>query len=92
MIMVSSEVVRVSDLPSTIRGREPSRNNLFDDFELLREARESFERQFILKKLEENGWNITRTADVLGLERSNLHRKLKAYNLGNEKGDRGPEA
>jgi len=40
-----------------------------------------FERQFILKKLEENEGNITKTAEVLGLERSNLHKKLKSLKV-----------
>jgi len=47
----------------------------------LREAREEFEREFILQKLEENDWNISRTAEVIELERSNLHRKIKSYGI-----------
>ncbi|PYT05781.1 MAG: Fis family transcriptional regulator [Acidobacteria bacterium] len=52
--------------------------------ETLRRARENFEREFILRRLEENNWNISRTADALGLERSNLYRKMKAYGLKSE--------
>src|SRR5438093_2810409 len=52
--------------------------------ETLRRAREHFEREFILRRLEENNWNISRTADALGLERSNLYRKMKAYGLKSE--------
>lgn len=47
----------------------------------LKDARESFEKDFITKKLEENAWNISKTAEVLGIERSNLHRKIKAYDI-----------
>lgn len=47
----------------------------------LREAREEFERDFIVQKLEENDWNISRTAEVIELERSNLHRKIKSYGI-----------
>lgn len=47
----------------------------------LREAREDFERSFIVQKLEENDWNISRTAEVIELERSNLHRKIKSYGI-----------
>jgi len=47
----------------------------------LREAREGFEREFIIQKLEENDWNISRTAEVIELERSNLHRKIKSYGI-----------
>lgn len=47
----------------------------------LREAREEFEREFIIQKLEENDWNISRTAETIELERSNLHRKIKSYGI-----------
>jgi two-component system nitrogen regulation response regulator NtrX len=51
------------------------------DGESLREARDRFEREYILRRLREHHWNITRTAERLGIERSNLHRKLKAYGI-----------
>ncbi len=47
----------------------------------LREAREEFEREFLIQKLEENDWNISRTAEIIELERSNLHRKIKSYGI-----------
>jgi len=47
----------------------------------LKDAKEIFERDFILRKLKENNFNISRTAQVLGIERSYLHRKIKQYNL-----------
>ena len=47
----------------------------------LKQAREAFERDFIARKLEENSWNVSRTAEVLDIERSNLHRKIKAYHI-----------
>jgi two-component system nitrogen regulation response regulator NtrX len=47
----------------------------------LQEARVQYERGLILSKLDEQGWNVSRTARVLGLERSYLHRKMKAYGL-----------
>ncbi len=47
----------------------------------LKDARDAFERDFIVKKLEENAWNISKTAEVLDMERSNLHRKIKAYDI-----------
>lgn len=59
---------------------ESARSDYFS-FNTLREARESFERDFIMRKLEENNWNISKTAEVLDIERSNLHRKIKAYDI-----------
>ncbi len=47
----------------------------------LKEAKTDFERAFILGRLEENDWNVSKTAEVIGIERSNLHRKIRAYNI-----------
>jgi two-component system nitrogen regulation response regulator NtrX len=47
----------------------------------LAEAREDFERRFILAKYRECGGNMSRTAEALGVERSNLYRKMKGYGL-----------
>jgi two-component system nitrogen regulation response regulator NtrX len=47
----------------------------------LREARDEFEKQYILSKLREFAGNVSRTADALGVERSNLYRKLHAYGI-----------
>ncbi len=47
----------------------------------LQEARTQYERDVILSSLDENGWNVSQTARVLGLERSYLHRKMKTYGI-----------
>ncbi|MBC6442123.1 MAG: sigma-54-dependent Fis family transcriptional regulator [Rhodobacteraceae bacterium] len=47
----------------------------------LREAREMFEREYMIAQLNRFGGNISRTADFVGMERSALHRKLKTLNL-----------
>jgi len=47
----------------------------------LRDARQEFEKEFILKTLKEQDWNISKTAQVLGVERSHLHRKIKSYGI-----------
>ena len=44
-----------------------------------------FEKKFIMKKLQENEGNISKTADSIGLERSNLHRKIKTHSLESKK-------
>lgn len=48
---------------------------------VLKDARDAFEKDFIIRKLEENSWNVSRTAELLDIERSNLHRKIKAYDI-----------
>ncbi|HEV2646031.1 MAG TPA: sigma-54 dependent transcriptional regulator [Acidobacteriaceae bacterium] len=52
-----------------------------EDFSTLLEAREAYERDFILKKLEECGGNVSRTAEALGMERSNFYRKMKTLGV-----------
>jgi len=47
----------------------------------LKDARHEFEKDFILKILKENDWNVSRTAEVLGVERSHLHRKIKGFGI-----------
>lgn len=47
----------------------------------LRDARHGFERDFIVQTLKENEWNISRTAAILGIERSHLHRKIKSFGI-----------
>ena len=46
-----------------------------------REARARFEKEFLVQKITENSGNISKTAEVIGLERSYLHRKIKAYGI-----------
>lgn len=47
----------------------------------LKIARAIFEKQYILRKLEENKGNVSKTAEMIGLERSHLHRKMKTYGI-----------
>ena len=51
------------------------------DFTSLHEARAAYERDYILKKLDENHGNVSRAAEVLGLERSHLYRKMKTLGI-----------
>jgi DNA-binding NtrC family response regulator len=52
----------------------------------LREYREKSERQYIVDTLRMTGWNISRTAILLGVERTNLHKKIRAYQI--QRGER----
>lgn len=83
-IVCQGEMIQGNDLPASIL-----RNNHAEKVEstfdvaahTLREARHEFEKSFIISKLEEFEWNVTRTAEAIGIERSNLHRKIKAYGI-----------
>jgi two-component system nitrogen regulation response regulator NtrX len=50
----------------------------------LREAREIFEREYLLAQINRFGGNISRTASFIGMERSALHRKLRALGVSSE--------
>jgi two-component system nitrogen regulation response regulator NtrX len=50
----------------------------------LRDARQEFEKEFILKTLRENDFNVSKCAQILGVERSHLHRKIKSFGIETE--------
>jgi two-component system nitrogen regulation response regulator NtrX len=82
VIMTPRDVIGPEDLPPPLRPRDAESTG--DDGQrerTLKEAREAFERAFILSELRANEWNMTRTAERLGIERSHLYRKLKAYGI-----------
>jgi two-component system nitrogen regulation response regulator NtrX len=83
MIMSAGPVVRPEDLPQPYNREAESRSGLIEAAAAgsLKEARASFERAYIEQKLREFKGNISHTADAIGIERSNLHRKIKAYGL-----------
>jgi two-component system nitrogen regulation response regulator NtrX len=63
------------------RARRAVFDRPMDRFGSLQEVREAAERDYILKKLEESKGNVTRAAELLGLERSHLYRKMKALGI-----------
>ncbi len=80
MIMSRKRVLDLADLPAQISGRHEDAIG-FTGFDSLKDARDDFERRFIEYHLRRNGGNVTKTADLLKLERSNLHKKLKQFNI-----------
>ena len=86
VIMVPGDTIQDTDVSPSLRVRPGVASEAAAEPEVswdgpLREARERFERQYILRRLKEAHWNISRTAERLGIERSNLHRKMKAYGI-----------
>jgi two-component system nitrogen regulation response regulator NtrX len=81
-IVILNPQVRVDarHIPLNVTRRPAERP--VDRFGSLQEVREAVEREYILKKLEETNGNVTRTAELLGLERSNLYRKMKTLGIG----------
>ena len=83
MIMVPGDTISASDL-SFLDPRGLTRPDLHgppEDRLTLHEARDNFERDLILRTLAEQQGNMSRTAEVLGVERSNLYRKMKAFGI-----------
>jgi len=84
VIMTQSTRLELRHLPSVVL----KNNGLVEDpseARTLSEARIAFDRDYILKKLEENAGNISRTADALGIERSHLYRTMKSLKIGLER-------
>ena len=79
VILCPRETIGVDDLPMELSRRgDPS---LVSTETPLREAKNEFEHHFIRNRLETNDWNITETARQLGIERTNLHRKMRQYDI-----------
>ncbi|MDY6792262.1 MAG: sigma-54 dependent transcriptional regulator [Thermodesulfobacteriota bacterium] len=82
-IMVKKEIIEESDLPDSYHPGGIKQSDLLepqllmmDDF---KEAKQAFEKEFILKKLQLNNSNITKTAKAIGVGRSYLHKKIKKF-------------
>ena len=87
IIMTPGETIDVDDLRDIVRidAKAPGPDN--SDREragTLREFKESSERAFLVGKLRENHWNISKTAEVIGTPRSNLYKKLEQYGITQE--------
>ena len=79
VIMCPQQRVEPHHLPPELfRGATDSPHQ---PYSTLHEARSAYEREFILRKLQENRWNMTQTATALGLERSHLYRKMKSLGI-----------
>ena len=83
MIMSPGDTIDLRDLPAEIVETGPI--DVPGDFSSLRQARDDFERRFILAALRKNRGNVSRTAEELGVERSHFYRKLKGYGIDVER-------
>jgi two-component system response regulator AtoC/two-component system nitrogen regulation response regulator NtrX len=83
VVMANAETLGVDDFPEEIKNSD-SYNNL--DYNLpFRDAKkiavETFERDFVSRKLEENNGNISKTAEALGMHRQSLQQKIKELDM-----------
>jgi two-component system nitrogen regulation response regulator NtrX len=78
VLMTPGPRIRAQDLPEELRsGARPAElaSASLDD------ARKEFERRFLLARLEEHAWNVSRTAEAIGIARESLSRKMRSYKL-----------
>jgi two-component system nitrogen regulation response regulator NtrX len=86
-------VITADMLPNEIGSNVPLPMNGGSDHLMslpLREAREIFEREYLLAQINRFGGNISRTAEFVGMERSALHRKLRALGVSSDQRGSGP--
>jgi two-component system nitrogen regulation response regulator NtrX len=78
IIMRTSSEITADDLPILSGESPPASSYNFDSY---REASEVYEREYILRKLSEAEGNISRTAEIMGIDRSHLYRRMKALGI-----------
>ncbi len=84
LILAPGEDITQQDLVRLTGGAGPELPSALTAMETLREFRELSEKMFILKKLEDHGWNVTQTAQTLDTPRSNLYKKMDQYDIRRE--------
>ena len=77
-ILLRGDTIEAEDVQLGTRAAAPA--EIAGDM-TLKDARDAFEKQYILSRLRDFAGNVSRTADALGVERSNLYRKLHAYGI-----------
>jgi two-component system nitrogen regulation response regulator NtrX len=83
MIMTQDKEIKASDIPSPFQ-QEISMGEVVTSglsAASYKEAKGIFEKAYLEMKLREFNWNVSQTAEAIGIERSNLHKKIKAYGL-----------
>ncbi len=81
IIMVKTQVITLKHVPPAIRMANKEILQVEDFPASFKEAKELFEKQFIQSMLMKNNWNISKTAENIQVERSNLHRKIKQLEI-----------
>jgi transcriptional regulator of acetoin/glycerol metabolism len=88
MVIMSGDRITVADVPDYVGPRAAPAAPAGGAGDLarygevpLRELRELVERDYILARLEAHDWNVTQAALALGIERTNLHKKMKQHGL-----------
>jgi two-component system, NtrC family, nitrogen regulation response regulator NtrX len=84
LIMTDADPIEAADLPPEARVSPAEISDKSVTLGTLSEFKEFAERQFLVAKLRENGWNISRTAEVIQTPRSNLYKKIDHHRISKE--------
>jgi two-component system nitrogen regulation response regulator NtrX len=84
VLMTPGPRIQPEDLPEGVRVAAPREDG--GTAGTLEEARRAFEREFLIGKLREHGWNVSRTAEAVGLARESLSRKIRALRIETPRG------
>ncbi len=86
LIMATEDPIDVPELSACVGvdSRAGALDNVHERPGTLREFKETAERAFLVEKLRLNGWNISKTAEVIGTPRSNLYKKLEQYRISQD--------
>ena len=84
LIMTDAEPIDVRDLPPEVRVQPAEISNRGMELATLSDFKEFAEREFLVARLRENGWNISRTAEVIHTPRSNLYKKIEHHKISRE--------
>ncbi len=81
VIMIPKTEINEKDVAALTQISSADADDLLNISNSFQEFKEKAEKAFILKQLNANGWNISKTADILGIQRSHLYNKLKKYEI-----------
>lgn len=81
IIMIPNDIITDTNVNSILPSVKQKKDDLIDISNSFQEFKEKAEKAFIQKQLQINNWNISKTAEILDIQRSHLYNKIKKYNI-----------
>ena len=85
MILVDKREIKRADIEFLAMSGQSKIDDIIEGSNSFQEFKEKAERAFILKQLKVNDWNISKTAEVLDIQRSHLYNKMKKYEIESQR-------